>query len=195
MKTSRQYVMRARAEATEQTRLRIVRAAVDLCRDTMSFDFGLADVAAQAGVSVQTLLRHFGSREGLLAAGQRLAEAEVTREREARAGDVAAAVRVICGHYERVGDWSLAMLAQAGRDERAREVTERGRSVHREWVTTVFAPQLAAAPGGPGALTDLLVVATDVYTWKLLRRDRKLSRAQVEDRLVRMINAIAGGGS
>ena len=39
-------------------------------------------------------------------------------------------------------------------------------------------------------LIDLLVVATDVYTWKLLRRDRELSRADAERRVLRLINAI-----
>jgi hypothetical protein len=33
------------------------------------------------------------------------------------------------------------------------------------------------------------VVGTDVYTWKLLRRDRNLTQAQVERRL-RMIAAV-----
>lgn len=186
--------MRARAEATGQTRIRIVRAAVGLCQDTMSLDFGLAEVAERAGVSVQTLLRHFGNREGLLQAAQGFAEAEVMEERRAPVGDPAAAARVIAGHYERLGDWSLAMLAREGRDERARQVTDRGRLLHRDWVKTVFAPQLAHAAGDAGALTDLLVVATDVYTWKLLRRDRKLTRAQVEDRLLRLITAITGAG-
>jgi AcrR family transcriptional regulator len=194
MNSTRRYVMRARAESTGQTRTRITRAAVDLCQDTMSLDFGLAEVAERAGVSVQTVLRHFGSREGLLEAGQRLAEEEVIQERRAPAGDAATAVRVITGHYERAGDWSLAMLAREGRDEGARRVTDRGRRLHRDWVKTVFAPQLAQAPGDAGALTDLLVVATDVYTWKLLRRDRKLTRAQVERRLLRLITAITGAG-
>ena len=52
-------------------------------------------------------------------------------------------------------------------------------------------------PGRPArfaALTDLLVVATDVYTWKLLRRDRKLSQAQVERRLLRLVAAILDPG-
>lgn len=194
MKSERQYVMRARAESTGQTRLRILKAAVDVCQDTMSLDFGLAEVAARAGVSVQTVLRHFGSREGLLDAGQRFAQEQVIEERRVPAGDLAAAVRAIAGHYERSGDWSLAMLAREGRDERVRQVTDRGRRVHRDWVTTVFAPQLARAAGDAGALTDLLVVATDVYTWKLLRRDRKLSRAQFEQRLLRLVAAITSVG-
>jgi AcrR family transcriptional regulator len=194
MKSGRQYVMRARAEAAGQTRERILRAAVGVAGDTMSLDFGLSEVADRAGVSVQTVLRHFGSRDGLLDAGLRFATEQVISERRAPAGDVAAAVRAITAHYERGGDWSLAMLAREGRDERARQVTDHGRRVHRDWVTTVFAPQLARAPGDAAALTDLLVVATDVYTWKLLRRDRKLSRAEVERRLIRLVAAILDQG-
>jgi AcrR family transcriptional regulator len=192
MKASRPYVMRARADSTEQTRARIVRAAVDLCAETMSLDFGLAEVAARAGTSVQTVLRHFGSREGLLRAGQRLALAEVVAERRVPAGDIAAAARAITRHYERAGDWSLAMLAREGHDASARQVTDRGRQVHRDWVQATFAPQLARAAGGAAVLTDLLVVATDVYAWKLLRRDRGLSQAQVEQRVQAMITAILG---
>jgi AcrR family transcriptional regulator len=192
MKTSRPYVMRARADAADQTRARIVRAAVDLCAETMSLDFGLAEVAARAGTSVQTVLRHYGSRDGLLQAGQRLAQAEVIAERQVPAGDIAAAARTVTRHYERAGDWSLAMLARESRDSRVREVTDGGRQVHRAWVRATFAPQLARAAGDAAVLTDLLVVATDVYTWKLLRRDRGLSQAQVERRVLAMITAILG---
>jgi hypothetical protein len=34
---------------------------------------------------------------------------------------------------------------------------------------------------------DLLVVATDVYAWKLLRRDRGLSRNQTTERVRRLV--------
>ena len=50
------------------------------------------------------------------------------------------------------------------------------------WVTEVFAP--FAGPRDP--LIDLLVVATDVYTWKLLRIDRRYSRARTEQLMHRM---------
>ena len=44
------------------------------------------------------------------------------------------------------------------------------------WVRWAFAPQLAGrSRAGKAQLEDLLVVATDVYTWKLLRIDRGLS--------------------
>ena len=185
--------MRARAESTEQTRARIVRAAVEAVTETVSLDFGLAEVAVRAGTTVQTILRHFGSRDGLMQAARQLALAEVIAERQVPPGDAAAAVRTIVRHYERMGDWVLAMLAREGRDPAIREVTGSGRQVHRDWVRATFAPQLAGRSADDVAvLTDLLVVATDVYTWKLLRRDAMLTVSQVERRRLTMIGAITG---
>jgi AcrR family transcriptional regulator len=72
---------------------------------------------------VPTVLRQFGSREGLFdAAGQE--------------------------------SW----------DERTRRINDHGRREHRRWVGAVFTPFLP------------VVVATDVYTWKLLRRTARLPR-------------------
>lgn len=184
--------MRARADATEATRLRIMRATVEVTFEARSMRFALATVAERAGVSVQTLLRHFGSKDGLFEAVGTFAEAAIVEERSAPAGDVAAGLHALLDHYERTGDWILGMLAEERHDRYARRVTDRGRPLHRRWVQEVFAPQLQTRPAGElDVLTDLLVVATDVYTWKLLRRDRRLTVPQVHSRLLRMITAIA----
>ena len=56
---------------------------------------------------------------------------------------------------------------------------------------SVFAPFLAErSPTDREPLVDLLVVATDVYTWKLLRRDRRLTRRQAESRVRRLVESI-----
>jgi len=57
---------------------------------------------------------------------------------------------------------------------------------HREWVEQVFAPYISGDP----ELVNLLVVATDLYTWKLLRQDRRLSRARTEQHVTRLIRAL-----
>ncbi len=191
MKATRPYVMRARAEATSRTRDVILRSTYDLTVERGSVDVALADVADRAGVSVQTVLRHFGSRDGLLDAVTARAQADVAAEREAPVGDVVGAVRVLVKHYEQRGDLMLGLLAQARQDERARRIVDSGKGLHREWVATVFAPQLAAhPPRDREALLDLLVVATDLYTWALLRRDRGLARSTVQGRMVRMVTAL-----
>ena len=58
--------MTARASAVEQTRRRVLEATVALHLRRLSADISLIDVAEEAQVSVQTVLRHFGSRDGLL---------------------------------------------------------------------------------------------------------------------------------
>lgn len=191
MKTTRPYVMRARADAVAQTRRRIVRAALDLSEERMTTEITLDAVGARAGVSVQTVLRHFGSRDGLSDAVADAASAEVQEERSTPPGDVDAAIRTIFDHYERRGDFVLRMLAQEFTDERIRRMLAPGKRLHREWVETVFGPQLTAHPVETrDALVDVLVVATDVYTWKLLRRDRGLPRGAAEARVRLLITAL-----
>ena len=151
MKATRSYVMRARADAVADTRQRILQAAFDLSGERMSLEIVLGDIADRAGVSVQTILRHFGSREALFDAVAEFARGQIAAERAAPAGDMAAAVHVIFSHYETRGDAVLRFLAQEFWDERARELADKGRRMHRDWVRTVFAPQLDAQPAsGPG---------------------------------------------
>ena len=51
--------MTARAQAVQETRERVLDAVLSLHEQHLSSDISLADVAAEAGVSVQTVLRHF----------------------------------------------------------------------------------------------------------------------------------------
>ncbi len=189
MKTTRPYTMGARAEAVAETRRRIIEALFELGRERMFPDISLDDVAAAADVSVQTILRHFKSRAGLTEATMEHAIATVTEERHAPVGDVDAAVAVIVDHYEDRGQMALLMLAQESSDPQVAELTRRGRALHRTWVKDVFAP----FAGPRDALIDLLVVATDVYTWKLLRLDRRYSRARTEQLMRRLVGSLLEG--
>jgi AcrR family transcriptional regulator len=189
MNTTRTYTMTARARAVEENRARILDACVALHGERPVTEIGLDDIAARAGVSVQTVLRHFGSRAGLEEASFERAQRAVADERRTPVGDVAAAVQVIVEHYERRGDMALLMLAQESHQDLMARITRQGKAMHRAWVVEVFAPFLAAADD-PEALTDLLVVATDVYAWKLLRRDRGLSRERTESRMRRLVEGL-----
>lgn len=184
--------MRARARSTAETRERILRAGMALWGERLTLSIGLADVAERAQVTVRTVLRHFGSRDGLFDAIADFAREVVVAERQAPVGDVPAAARIIVDHYELRGDIVLRMLEEAGVDERIAAFAARGRRLHREWVRTVFAPQLEQSDDR-AALEDLLVVATDVYAWKLLRRDAGLSRVRTEERIQTMIRRLVEG--
>lgn len=186
---SRRYTMRARAESKRKTRDDILDAAIALSEERLSVEIVLADVAERAGVSVQTVLRHFGSRQGLFeCALARLGE-QVRAERKTPVGDVPAAVRTIVTFYDRLGEWTLRLQALEHSDPSSRRTVRLGRRVHREWVTEVFAPQLAGRRDRE-ELVDLLVVATDVLTWKILRRDGGMDRPTTCRRMRRLVSGI-----
>ncbi len=81
------------------------------------------------------------------------------------------------------------MLADEN-DPRAARMNSAGQLGHREWVEEVFADRLPERTAERSRLIDVLVVATDVYAWKLLRIDRGLSVDDVADRMLLMTEAL-----
>ena len=189
VRSTRSYTMRARAKSTIRTRERILDAVIALSEERLSVEIVLADVAARAGVTVQTVLRHFGSRQGLFEQAQARQVAQVRAERATPVGDCASAVSTIVAFYDRLGEWSLRLQAQEHSDEFCRQTVRVGRQVHREWVEEVFAPQLVGRRDRK-ELVDLLVVATDVLTWKILRRDGGMDRSTTCKRMLRLVLAV-----
>ena len=137
MKTKRTYTMGARAQAVEDTRTRIREALFELGTARVFSEISLEDVAHEAGVSVQTVLRHFGSRSALIESNIDYAIGRVAHERLAPEGDIDAAVSVLIDHYELRGDTVMLMLAQEASDEQVHRLTENGRRMHEPLRTHV----------------------------------------------------------
>jgi AcrR family transcriptional regulator len=192
----RPYRMVARAQAAARTGERILDAAVEVFFEEPAASISLEEVARRAGVTVQTVIRRFGGRDGLLAAAAERESNRVREERRVPAGDVDAAVRVLVEHYERTGDAVLRMLAEEARSEALRGVVDRGRRMHREWCEAVFAPALRGLAGSERArrLAQLVAIC-DVYTWMLLRRQSGLSRRQTELALGELVKAVTDRGT
>lgn len=186
----RTYDMASRDAAKSATRDAIVTAAIETFMAERTFAITLAPVAERAGVTVKTILRHFGSREALIDAAWSQVFDDVLAERTAPPNDPEVALDVLIAHYEARGDMALNMIADEDIDARARRMGDLGREFHRAWVEEVFAARLPRRSAERSRLIDALVVATDVYSWKLLRVDRKLSVEEVHDRMLLMTNAI-----
>lgn len=186
--------MDSRAQAAERTHQAIIQAAFALYSERDFDQVSLDDVAAQAGVAVRTLLRRFGSKDALLDAVAEAADAEVEdRRQEVPRGDVAAAVRCVVTDYEGYGDAIMRLLSQEDRVAAFRRTAERGRRLHHEWVERAFAPQLARRSGAARRrLRAQLVAITDVYTWKLMRRDLGLGRSATVQALGEMVAGVTG---
>jgi AcrR family transcriptional regulator len=176
---ARGYRMAARAEAAARTARDILAATAELWRERPLDEVTLADIAGRAGVSVRTVIRRFGSRAGVIAACIEADAAGIEAERgRVSVGDVEGALEVLLAHYERDGDAVLRTLALKETVAEAKAIAEAGRAMHRAWCARVFASYLPpAADGAYGIRLDAFVAATDLYAWKLLRRDLRRSAA------------------
>jgi AcrR family transcriptional regulator len=187
--------MVARAKAAEATGGRILEAARELFGELPYDQVALDAIAARAGVTVQTVLRRFGSKEDLLAAVAEWRSARIRAKRDlTKVGDLTGAIANLVADYERWGTEVLHFLAQEDRIPAIREVTQRGRTYHHAWVRRVFAPWLRRlAPEQQERRIIQLIAATDLYTWKILRRDLNLGREEVEEALRDLAGRIMGG--
>ena len=187
----RPYVQSRRAEATAYTATRIIEAATQLFLEGGDMPT-LEAVAERAHVAVQTILRRFGSKEGLQAAAFNDYRQRVVDQRNhASVGDIVGAVANLGEHYAEAADVALRLLAIEGTSASATAATREARAVHRAWVERVFAPLMATLDGleREQRLVQALVV-TDVYVWKILHRDIGLSRAETESTIVRLLQGI-----
>lgn len=191
---TRSYSQGQRAESTAATRRAIIDAAIHVFREERDPDPSLEGIAARAGCSTRSLIRHFGSKEGLMEAAIADATAAAVEQRRVEPGDVEAAVAKVLDHYEEQGDEVMRWLASAERYPLVRRVTESGARMHREWVAASFAPLLEglAAAERRRRLAALATV-TDVYVWHLLRRREGLGRAAVEAQVRSLVAAALGG--
>jgi AcrR family transcriptional regulator len=186
--------MVARAEAAAATRRRILVAAWQHFSDRPYEDVRLAHIAADAGVTVQTLHARFGTKDELFVAAWRWTmSSEEARRDSAPAGDVRTAVRLIHDSYELRGDAALRLLAQEDRIPAVREMTDGGRAWHRGWVERTFTHLLAGLSGAARERRLVsMILATDLLVWKLLRRDMALDRATAERIVADMVTATKG---
>jgi AcrR family transcriptional regulator len=190
----RPYRMVARADAALATANRVLGVALELFTERSYEDVSVGEIARQAKVAKRTVLRRFGSKEALfLAAMERGGREEMHARDAAPVGDVAGAVANVLEHYERWGANRLRLLSQEDRIAVVAQDVEIGRRYHWSWVERTFAPLLEGLTGSARRRRIAALVAlTDVYTWKLLRRDLGLSQAETARTLVEVIDTLKG---
>jgi AcrR family transcriptional regulator len=175
------YTMVARAEGMAATRDRIVQAALKLALEQAYEDVTLASIAQAADVSHQTVLNHFASKEKVAAAAAELLARETASARaRAKPGELAGAISILVGEYERFGDANARWALASERLGALAPLLDEARAGHQAWLEHILSARLPATPGGRRYAIQALHAATDVYTWKLLRRDLRLSRETVE---------------
>ena len=176
---TRKYDGSKRQAQAEARRLNILKCAAELLAATNGDEFRLEDVAQAAGVSVQTILRAFGSKDGLVIATLESVAPDAvdfTSFANIDIDDLDAFVRTVFSVYDKIGDLVIHALAEEHRSPEFQRSLDVGRSYHVEWVSQVFAPYIARRPAKDRpVLFRALMTATDIYVWKILRRDEALS--------------------
>jgi AcrR family transcriptional regulator len=185
----RPYKKVAREQAQQRTREALLEAAIEEFYGDRWNKTSLEALSARAGVTKQTLLRHFGSKEGLLIQALVRGAAQVLDERwSAPVGDIDGAIENLLGHYEvwgrrarRIGAWqdTTSVLAK---------LSKAGRRVHYRWVEFAFGPQLEGLDEATFFRRRAeLIVICDVQTWWILSNDLGLPRSEIKAILIGMV--------
>ena len=186
---TRIYDMTKRSRQEAQTTVNIIAATEHLLTVQPLENINLKTIAHRAGTTVQTVLRHMGSRDGCLQAVARKVSERVDQQRgNSRPGNINEAINDLTKHYETDGKLILNLLKQEHSGDGFISLSiQKGRSYHRAWVKRCFSPYLS----GPDKETvDALVAATDIYVWKLLRMDLGRSRNAVQKVITKMVKRI-----
>jgi AcrR family transcriptional regulator len=192
---TRQYRQDARAASAAATAERILDAFIALARERWLDEVTLDEVARDAGVTVQTVIRRFGGKDGLLDAAAERMGRQIQAVRETAPGRIAEGIAALLRDYEETGDMVVRLLAQELRYPALRPLMDRGRAWHKEWLEGLFAPFLE--PLGQAdreRRVAQLVIMTDVYAWQLLRRDQGRSTAEAREIIEEGVRAIASIG-
>lgn len=171
-KPPRDYQQTARAEAAEASTRRIIEAFLKRAETEWFDKIKLDDIAADAGVTVQTVVRKFGSKMGLLEVAHKHMGESVAVRRVVIPGDLDSAIDALTRDYEEAGPLVLRLLDQEQMHPVLKPTLEVGRQGHRDWLKETFAERLKPlTPARRQATLDALVVAADIYVWKLIRLD------------------------
>jgi AcrR family transcriptional regulator len=189
---ARPYRQVARARAQQQTRDALIAAAES---EFLAGRWGAASleaIAASAGVTKQTLLRHFGSKDGLLERALEQGYNEVREQRfAAPVDDVAGAVDNLLDHYERWAERALRIGAVEAVGGVAAEIGRSARQLHHDWVEHAFGSSLRVLSAKDrGRRRAALIALCDVHTWRLLSHDLELPRAEVRATLIDAIERL-----
>jgi AcrR family transcriptional regulator len=185
--------MDSRAAAAARTRESILEAAEELFTARAFDEVTIADVAGAAGVSQQTVVNHFGSKERLVLIGmqERVGPRIEAQRAKVRPGDLDSVITVVVEDYEVTGLNTLRLLAAAERFETMAEVARYGREFQRAWVRHALGPQLERLEEQAREETArLLAVVLDVRTWAQLRFDDGRGVEETKQDLRRLLGAV-----
>ena len=194
----RKYQLKRRAERQDETRQRIVDAAIALHTTVGPARTTVSAIAGRAGVQRHTVYSHFPDERalGLACSGCHverypLPDAAPWREIAGPEQRLRRGFAEVYGYYARAGDGLAPILRDAASHALTRELMELRFRPAFERMREVLAEPFAAR----GARRTRLIAALDLFlhlhTWQMLVRTRTMTMAQAVETAVRAVSAQA----
>jgi AcrR family transcriptional regulator len=190
---ARKYELKRRAERQEETRRRIVEAAVELHRTKGPARTTLSDVARRAGVQRHTLYRHFPDERALFMACSGhfyelnpFPDPEPWRAIADPDERLRAGLTAMYDYFERAEDMLTSIVRDAEIHPLTQEMAKLRRGRMLERVQGVLAENLPDTPRVRAALA----LALDFHTWRTLVRRSGLSNAEAVEAMVAALRCL-----
>lgn len=185
--------MSERAKQVARNDRRIMDALAELWLELPLSELTLDKVAHRSGVTVRTILRKFGSKEGLLKAFIENDGDRFTRKRmQVIQGDLPGILDALLEEYEHMGDALIRTLTIEYDFPSTQEILKKARMIHREWCATVFSPYLPPSSSESyDTVLSAFIAVTEFYLWKLLRRDLGKSPQQCREIFMFSLESLA----
>lgn len=190
MGTTRTYTQTKRSAQTQARREQMIQALFTLIDRGSFSEVTLQGVADEAGVSLRTVTRHFGSKEELLRQG--MAEAKETEEasREVPVGDVDAICAVLAERYDQMAEAIYRMGDMELTYDWLSDWVQMARRSHLDWLAEAFAPWLPSRGREREDRLMCLFGATEIRSWWALRERFGYSAERARDVMRRQLEAL-----
>jgi AcrR family transcriptional regulator len=119
----RRYTQTLRAQSAQATGKQILDAFLARLMTQWFDEITLDSIAEEAGVTVQTVLRRFGDKEGLLANAVKILAVQIRARRGTATADIDSLVHGLIEDYEATGDAVIRLLALEPRHRALKEST------------------------------------------------------------------------
>ena len=189
VRMSRRYELKRRAESQQETRERIIEAAIELHQTLGPRATTIADIARRAGVGRVTVYRHFEDEvalgracSGAYNARNPLPDAERWRAIRDPSARLRTALRESYAYHRRTEAMSTRVLAD-GRDH---EIMEPYRAYWAHAVELVMTGRRARGRARL-QLRAAIGLALSFDTWRTLARDHKLTDEEAVEIAMRLV--------
>jgi hypothetical protein len=112
------------------------------------------------------------------------------RELDVR-GDIQQALTILLDEYELMGDAVFRTIQIQDELPIAKKILEEGRCTHHAWCSRVFRPYLPDTTSSDYETSLLAFIsATEIYLWKLLRKDLQMGYKETYRVFLTMVEAL-----